>query len=93
MQHIEATPTFMHCPKCRHAVRSETTSSARPACPRCLESSGVATRMYASPLDGAEMQARLERVRPFHNVRDLTARLAHRVPRTRRPVPSRPVAG
>ena len=92
MQHIEATQTFMHCPQCRHAISSETSSSARPACPRCLERSGVATRMYASPLNGAEMQLRLERVRPFANVRDLTARLTHRTPRTS-PVRSRPVAG
>lgn len=92
MQQIEATPTFMHCPQCRHAVRSATTSSARAACPRCLERSGVATRMYASPLSRAEMQVRLQRVRPFASVRDLTARLAHRAPRTR-PVRSRPVAG
>ena len=92
MQHIEATATFMHCPECRHAVRSETTSSARPACPRCLERSGVVTQMYASPLNGAEMQLRLERVRPFANVRDASARLAHRFPRAR-PARSRPVAG
>jgi hypothetical protein len=92
VQLIEATQTFMHCPQCRHAVRSETTSSDRPACPRCLERSGAVTRMYASPLNGAEMQLRLERVRPFHNVRGMTTRLAHRKPRTRS-VRSRPVAG
>jgi hypothetical protein len=92
VQHIEATPTFMHCPQCRHAVRSETTSSARPACPRCLERSGVVTRMYASPLNGAEMQLRLERVRPFANVHDASARLTNRFPRAR-PARSRPVAG
>ena len=92
MQHIEATPTFMHCPECRLAVRGETTSSDRVTCPHCLERAGVARRMYASPLNGAEMQVRLERVRPFANVRDLATRLAHRAPRTR-PVRSRPVAG
>jgi tRNA G26 N,N-dimethylase Trm1 len=82
VQHIEATQTFMHCPRCRHAIRGETTSSA-PTCPRCLERSGVATRMYASPLNSAEMRHRLERVRPFHGMRDLSTRLAHRIPRAR----------
>jgi hypothetical protein len=48
--------------------------------------------MYASPLNGAEMQLRLERVRPFATVRDATARLSHRFPRAR-PARSRPVAG
>jgi hypothetical protein len=48
--------------------------------------------MYASPLNGAEMQVRLQRVRPFHGMRDLPARFAHRVPRAR-PVRSGAVAG
>jgi hypothetical protein len=79
VQYIEATPTYLHCPQCRLAVRSETADATRPDCPRCLERSGVSTQMYASPLDAAEMQLRLDKVRPFHGLRDASARLAHHV--------------
>lgn len=82
------TATYLHCPHCRLATESHPGDAVRPPCPRCDEA-GRTSLMYASPLNAAQMEIRLQRLRPLPGVRALGERVASSL-QGARPVRSRP---
>lgn len=89
--HASATATYLHCPHCRLASKSQPGDAVRPQCSRCDET-GTTSFMYASPLNAAEMQVRLQRLRPLPSVRALGERVTSRLHGARL-VGSRPAPG
>lgn len=49
--------TYLHCPRCRFAVRARPGHMAPASCPRCLAHAAIAAPLFASPLNGVELHA------------------------------------
>jgi len=49
--------TYLHCPRCRLAIRYRAHYLTLTNCPRCLAHAAITAPLFASPLNGAEMQA------------------------------------
>jgi hypothetical protein len=48
---------YQHCPRCRLAIRCRASHLVLEHCPRCLGRAGIATVMFASPLNATELRA------------------------------------
>ncbi|HEV7805596.1 MAG TPA: hypothetical protein VGO80_07260 [Solirubrobacteraceae bacterium] len=49
--------TYLHCPRCRLAVRCRASYLAFTNCPRCIARAAIVSPMFSSPLDGAQLRA------------------------------------
>jgi tRNA G26 N,N-dimethylase Trm1 len=48
--------TYLHCPRCRLAVRCRASYLAFTNCPRCIARAAIVSPMFSSPLDGAQLR-------------------------------------
>jgi len=48
--------TYLHCPRCRLAIRCRAQYLTMTNCPRCLARAAVASPLFASPLTAAELR-------------------------------------
>jgi hypothetical protein len=48
---------YLHCPRCRLAIRCRVDNAIPANCRRCLTRAGIAVPVFASPLNGAELWA------------------------------------
>ena len=48
---------YLHCPRCRLAVRCRANYLMFSNCPRCIARAAIATPMFSSPLDAHELRA------------------------------------
>ena len=48
---------YMHCPRCRLAIRCRADYLTLTNCPRCLARAAIAAPLMASPLNAAELHA------------------------------------
>jgi tRNA G26 N,N-dimethylase Trm1 len=48
--------TYLHCPRCRLAVRCRASYLTFSNCPRCIARAAIATPMFTSPLDAHELR-------------------------------------
>jgi hypothetical protein len=54
--------SYLHCPRCRLAIRCRAGFLTMGHCPRCLAHAGIATTLFASPLNAYELHvARADR--------------------------------
>ena len=59
--------TYLHCPRCRLAVRCRASYLTFTNCPRCIARAAIVSPMFSSPLDGAQLRAAArERLDPPH---------------------------
>jgi tRNA G26 N,N-dimethylase Trm1 len=49
--------TYLHCPRCRLAIRCRAHALTQTSCPRCLASARIVSPLFASPLDAHELHA------------------------------------
>lgn len=49
--------SYLHCPRCRLAIRCRADYLTMRHCPRCLARAGIATTLFASPLNAYELHA------------------------------------
>jgi len=48
--------TYLHCPRCRLAIRCRAQYLTMTNCPRCMARAAVASPLFASPLNAAELR-------------------------------------
>jgi hypothetical protein len=53
----DARMTYLHCPRCRLAIRCRAHYLTLTNCPRCLARAGIVSPLFASPLDAHELHA------------------------------------
>jgi anti-sigma regulatory factor (Ser/Thr protein kinase) len=53
--------TYLHCPRCRLAIRCRADYLTLTNCPRCLARTAIAVELFASSLTASELQARTPR--------------------------------
>jgi len=58
--------TYLHCPRCRLAVRCRASYLAFSNCPRCIARAAIASPMFSSPLDALELRAMQRERDPAH---------------------------
>jgi hypothetical protein len=49
--------TYLHCPRCRLAIRCRAHYLMLTNCPRCLARARIVSPLFASPLDAHELHA------------------------------------
>jgi hypothetical protein len=49
--------TYLHCPRCRLAIRCQAQYLTMTNCPRCLARAAVASPLFSSPLTAAQLRA------------------------------------
>jgi hypothetical protein len=49
--------TYLHCPRCRLAIRCRAHDLELTDCPRCLARARIVSPLFASPLDAHELRA------------------------------------
>ncbi len=49
--------TYLHCPRCRLAIKSRADYLGPTNCPRCLARAAIASPLFASALNGLELRA------------------------------------
>jgi len=49
--------TYLHCPRCRLAIKCRAEYLILTNCPRCLARTAITSPLFVSPLDGAELHA------------------------------------
>ena len=49
--------SYLHCPRCRLAIRCRAEYLGMTNCPRCLARTGIPTTLFASPLNAYELYA------------------------------------
>jgi tRNA G26 N,N-dimethylase Trm1 len=49
--------TYLHCPRCRLAVRCRASYLTFTNCPRCIARAAIVSPMFSSPLDGTQLRA------------------------------------
>lgn len=47
---------YLHCPRCRLAIRCRADYLTMRHCPRCLAHAGIATKLFTSPLNAYELR-------------------------------------
>lgn len=50
--------TYLHCPRCRLAIRRRADFLTLDHCPRCLARTAIAVPLFSSPLDALELRRR-----------------------------------
>jgi hypothetical protein len=50
--------TYLHCPRCRLAIRRRADFLTLDNCPRCLARTATAVPLFSSPLNALELHAR-----------------------------------
>jgi tRNA G26 N,N-dimethylase Trm1 len=48
--------TYLHCPRCRLAIRRQVDYLSLVNCPRCLARTAIAVPLFTSPLNGGELR-------------------------------------
>jgi hypothetical protein len=48
--------TYLHCPRCRLAIRQRAEFLTLANCPRCLARTAIAVPLFSSPLDAFELR-------------------------------------
>jgi tRNA G26 N,N-dimethylase Trm1 len=48
--------TYMHCPRCRLAIRRRVSYLTLVNCPRCLARTAIAVPLFTSPLSATELR-------------------------------------
>jgi hypothetical protein len=56
--------TYMHCPRCRLAIRRRVNYLTLVHCPRCLARTAIAVPLFTSPLNAAELRRAAD---PLHH--------------------------
>ena len=49
--------SYLHCPRCRLAIKCRADYLTMRYCPRCLAHAGIPTTLFASPLNAYELHA------------------------------------
>ena len=49
--------TYLHCPRCRLAIRRRAEFLSLDNCPRCLARTAIAVPLFASPLSARDLRA------------------------------------
>jgi len=50
--------SYLHCPRCRLAIRCRAHYLALTSCPRCLARARIVSPLFASPLTARELHAK-----------------------------------
>lgn len=53
----ESAMTYLHCPRCRLAIKCRSHYLMMTNCPRCLARAAIPCALFASPLDAIELHA------------------------------------
>ena len=69
--------TYLHCPRCRLAIKQRVDFLTLTNCPRCLARTAIAVPLFRSPLSAADLR-RHEAQPPLHP--DMLAQPAARRP-------------
>ena len=48
--------TYLHCPRCRLAIRRRVDYLTLANCPRCLARTAIAVPLFTSPLNAVELR-------------------------------------
>lgn len=63
---LRADLMYLHCPRCRLAIRCRAGHLMPSSCPRCLARAAIVSPLFPSPLNGVELRtADRERVPPM----------------------------
>ena len=54
--------TYLHCPRCRLAIRSRANYLLLDNCPRCLARAAIVSPMFSSPLNAMELRGNDEHI-------------------------------
>lgn len=58
--------TYLHCPRCRLAIRGRVDYMTLLNCPRCLARTAIPVPLFASPLNAMELRQHAAPARPQH---------------------------
>jgi tRNA G26 N,N-dimethylase Trm1 len=54
---VERPEIYLHCPRCRLAIKCRADNLTLTDCPRCLARAAIAAPLFASPLNDADLHA------------------------------------